>query len=731
MPNLTFTDPQGRGLTVSSLDGSVPSEQELDQMFSQKYGNVSQPESIQTSESLGIEKGQLTSQERFSGGFRSPEDLQTRRDTQRQALGVEEGTPLEPTGFNMQNLLDMPNDVLDMVGPAFPALGQLFAGLGTAALTAPTGPGAVASGIAAGTVGSGFGEAVRQEVGKQLFGFEQGSAKSRLGRVALESGIGATGEIGGRIINTALGQTKRGIIKAAENMFKTQRIDKALQVLGKIAPDIDPEKTQFAINSLRQGDNRVLDKTFAEEAFALDHARKVLYGGKESSIVDHIHSLGKSAQPESVSALMKEYASIPEEITTRLMKNSTPIAYKNPATINKLAEGVSSKLTSAKDFEMERFGKVLDSSMKKYGNRDVQLTDINARFIENAKKIGVLNLDGEITPEFSGTSIGKVYQDFLEKFASKGERDLTKLKGEQLAEAISGKRVTQYIPESQFKLSKLSNDWKRLKNSITRDVFQAFEPKVTFPLAQYFDEVTGRMAKIAKMDIANKRYGNFMRLYRPIEEKTATKVGFNNFLMSLDDTNVLQNGVREFEGLLPKKSMTFSNDILNFNAVQKLLPFDQPVARSAIAERLASSMDNIFGTSSSQKGAQQLINRVIDPGLPKHLQIENLAKIHSVAKSLNRSAISLLRARFLAGGIGIGALLAGNPLAGVAGVGAGLILQDPRLFQQVLKRSVGSAPGFQAGLKGISNAIPSGVPRGSEQVISNLIRLANQNGQNP
>jgi len=39
MPDLNFSNPQGQTLTVNSPDGSVPSEQELDTMFSQKFGS--------------------------------------------------------------------------------------------------------------------------------------------------------------------------------------------------------------------------------------------------------------------------------------------------------------------------------------------------------------------------------------------------------------------------------------------------------------------------------------------------------------------------------------------------------------------------------------------------------------------------------------------------------------------------------------------------------------------
>ena len=43
MKKLNFKDPQGRTLVVNSPDDSVPSEQELDQMFSKKYSQPQQP----------------------------------------------------------------------------------------------------------------------------------------------------------------------------------------------------------------------------------------------------------------------------------------------------------------------------------------------------------------------------------------------------------------------------------------------------------------------------------------------------------------------------------------------------------------------------------------------------------------------------------------------------------------------------------------------------------------
>lgn len=69
---MKFTDPQGRTLNVDSPDGSVPSEAELDQMFSMKYGNVGAPASSNVSapkESIPQLLGRATSEAwKESGG---------------------------------------------------------------------------------------------------------------------------------------------------------------------------------------------------------------------------------------------------------------------------------------------------------------------------------------------------------------------------------------------------------------------------------------------------------------------------------------------------------------------------------------------------------------------------------------------------------------------------------------------------------------------------------------
>lgn len=728
MPRYKVQAPDGRTVT---LEGDTPpTEADLDQVFASipSNGNQAQTQSkptepIQSNESLGIKDGQLTSQERLEGGFRSPEDLKARRDTQRQALGIEEGAPIEPTGMNMQNILDLPNDILDMVGPAFPALGQLFASLPTAAVTKNPQATLVASGV-----GSAAGEFVRQEVGKQLFGFEQGVPKNRATRVAIEGGIGLAGEAAAQGINVALSQTKRGILQAIDKVINRGGLDKGVEILGKIAPDLDPQKTQFALSSLRSGDQRVLQRSFADEEYALNFAQDVIHGGKNSSIIDHLTHLGRvSKSPESVASLMREFVGIPDEITTRIMSSggNIPSAYRRPETLNKIAESSIMKLNRAKDIEIQRFGLALENAASKFGAKQVLLDDINESFMKNLNKVGVLDEFGNITPDFKKTEIGKVAEKFLSRFASKEtpEEFITRAqKTGRVAQMFGGSPA--FKAKKSMKYADLLKEWKEAKNSMTRDIFQNADQKVTFPFAQYFDEVGSRMAKVGRMEGANQRYATFMGLYRPLESQTSNKVTFNNLLKSLDDKNITQNGVKQLERLMPR-NLNFSDDVLNFNAVQKLIELDKPVARKEAAQKLTRFMDNVFGNSAEAKANAQLVRDVIDPGLPKALRITDKAKIHSTAKALNKSALSLLRARFLASGIGLGALTPTlGPLGAAGTIGAGLILQDPRLFKTVLKVAA-NAPQTSASASA-SQAVRSSSPLVA-QSISGFARADNQN----
>jgi hypothetical protein len=316
----------------------------------------------------------------------------------------------------------------------------------------------------------------------------------------------------------------------------------------------------------------------------------------------------------------------------------------------------------------------------------------------------------------------------LETF-SEGRRfrgDLSKLKGADLASAINSleSRSLSFDPSKSMRYSELVKAWKTQKNAITRDIFQQFEPKVTRPLAQFFDDVTSRMAYVGKMEQANKRYGAFMRVFRPIEEVMHNDTQMRQFLKTMDEDAIIRTGLNRLETLMPQ-NLHFTNEVLGFNAVQKLLQFDQPVARAAGAEQMVKYMDSVFNNSASAKSKNYLVDNVIDPGLPRNLRFGNLGKVHSTAKALNSSARSLLRARFLAGGLGISAMLMGGPIGvGMGSVAAGLVLQDPRLFGQIVRGAARIPVSQGAGAPVRAAGLSQGAQAGTSQLLSALLRLA-------
>lgn len=717
MAKFKVTAPDGRQVVLTSQDDTPPSEQELEQVFS----SLPQKQApVQDSEQLGIEGGKLSGMERMSGGFRSPQDLQQRRDTQRQAMGVAEGEPLEPTGINMQNLMDLPNDVLDMVGPAFPAIGQLFAGLGTAAIT--KNPAAV---VAASGAASAGGEYVRQEVGKQLFGFDQGPALDRASRAAIEGGIGLTGEAAALGINQAIRSTKVGLLHAANKLFRQKSVDQAMGIWGQLAPDIDPLKTQYALDQFRKGNTQVLSRRVADDRFALEHSEKVLFGGPQGNITDHIIDLGRKANPESVAALMQQFLNVPEETTKRIMRmgGNIPPAYKNPKTIEKIMENTSLKLNRAKTLEMDRFASALDTSMTKYGEKTVPLTDINEQFIKDLKNVGVLNPNNEISETFakSNPKIANLAKDFLNDFASNqrlrgGQLKITSV--DELKRLANTKTLSDtYSADRTMKLKDLSKAWKTRKNSITTDIFETSDPKVNYPFARYFDKVAERMGRIGRMEKSNQRYRAFMEVYRPLEDITKSRPAFNGFLSNLNDQQIVATGINRLESMMPA-NLNFSNDVLGFNAVQSLIPLDQPVARAMGAKSLTTYMDSVFNNSSQARSMNKLVEQVIDPGLPRNLRIQDTAKLHTTAKALNKSTISLLRARFLANAGGATSALAFlGPIGGAAAIGSGIVMQNPKLFAKVLQGAAKLPVG-----QGVQSPVGSAVGRaGPSPLLAQLL----------
>ena len=213
MAKLRFTSPEGRTVEVDSPDGSIPSEQELDQIFASDNGfpvstNI---QAVVQNKQNGMAPPEANSLDFDNQDFFQPESedfipqqMPVHREnsfhlnpfqeimlglTPNDEIGINyltkqlqgkhvstngrdilvDGMPINPKGFDL-------GDITRNAGYIFPFAGQVIGGLmgigaGTVA-GAPTGPGAFATaavgGIRGATIGSSIGEGLRLATGKLL-----------------------------------------------------------------------------------------------------------------------------------------------------------------------------------------------------------------------------------------------------------------------------------------------------------------------------------------------------------------------------------------------------------------------------------------------------------------------------------------------------------------------------------------------------------------------------------
>ena len=567
-------------------------------------------------------------------------------------------------------------------------------------------------------------------------GLPQDTALQSLKSVGTEAALGATGEAIGVTVGSTIKLMKNGFLKVADKSLNEGWYDKFVEGFGKVGAGASPKETSFAIQSVKRGDNRVLHSQFANEKFPLIMANEVIYGGVDKSLSDNIIKLSKEGSNKiSVTSLMKEFAGVPEDITGQVFDNAGRISQrlKNPSYINELSDSVGLKLGKAKELEMTRFGEALESSMAKNATKQVKLTDINSEFIANLKDVGLLNTTGELNQAFKGTGIAKVAQRMLNTFTkvARASDNIAGLRGKELADALQNPRAIKgFLPEKTLSFKELTRLWKTERNAITRDIFQQFEPKVTRPLAIYFDKVGERLSRVGGMEKANARYSGFMKVFRPIEEATGEPIAARRLLSSLDSNSIRQLGIDQLEAQLPK-ALHFSNDVLNFNSIQKLTKMDSPAIRAGVQKRMASFMDSVFSDTPTSAPRADLVERIIDPGLPKSLQLTERAKIHSSAKALHQSVFSILRAKFISGSIGIPGMvgaatggMVGGPIGATIGLAGGFALQDPKILRALI--SISGSPSGRV-LREVLTTLPNQLPPQVGSVLSGLLRLAQNN----
>ena len=422
--------------------------------------------------------------ERAKGGFMQDEALVARREEQRAERGLAPGTPLEPTGFNLENLLDLPGDIADAIGGSLPILGAIGGGLVTGAAALPTGPGALAAVAGGGAAGGAGGEFVRQEIGRQVFGFEQGDAMERLGDVAREGAYGAAQEVGGVFIGRAINSIKLGLLNTANKLIQKRGAEGFVKGFGAIATHLDNAKTQFALDAVKRGDRRVLSRVFADKDFADKFASKLFFG-EDGNIAKQIFKLAhRPGSKEAVKDLFTRF--IPEisddVFETISQKGASVNLYNNPNTIMKLGNKVNQGLNSS----FKVCGKELDearSLLAKTGkNVDIgePLTQLNTALADRLEQITFLIKEGEgvysINPEFAGLKTGsaqaKTFGQIVARFfSSEGDDALVKSAqskdtnvarkavielANRATSRAGGKRVTTFGVKSNLNFGKFS-----------------------------------------------------------------------------------------------------------------------------------------------------------------------------------------------------------------------------------------------------------------------------------
>ena len=726
MPKFLIEMNDGRKFNVES--DRQPSESEvmnyLSQSSSQKIARPQEQaqtsqkaQPLQEDESLGISKGKLTSQERFSGGFRTKEDLENRREIQRQKLNLAIDTPIEPTGFNIQNIQDLPFDILDAIGPMFPTIGQLGGGAIAAAAATPEtlGIATIPALIAGGTVGGAAGEAARQFIGEKVFGFDQGTFGQRAKRIGVEGALAMAGELTAGGINALNLATKKGMVKAFDNLIKNKGLENATAVFAKIFPNVEPTDTIRALDYLKKGDKRVLNKVIGEENYIHRISKSVMFG-HELGLNNITKNIAKNASFSSDREglyTMYDMAGIPKDAIDTIIENKgiIPPYIKNDNFVLGLAKKVSSgikELYNKYGEEVKRARVKIYEEAPKAGPIDI--TSVNNALGEALSKPGgILKKIGEgfsFNDEYAFTGSGKkqvsmfknIINDFFDKkIAPIQIDDIEILK--QLANTRRTKGGTNilYIPKNNIKPEKLISSLNRIEKQITESDFSTLGELSPF-YTMYKKELNEKLVSLGdklgrnELRIANKKYSQlfeytgFMKGVAK-ENKLAQAENFLKSLSNKDPAQSLLLGANRLEDELSLFHRGYRKHLNLYNAYQGIKHLNNESEIFSAVDKMV----KLINRSTKDVTAKDYLS-VIDRSLGGKYNLVEEAIIHKIAKSLNQSSFSLLRARFagnalqvgtLFSALGIGAAVA--PLQTAAVLGAGTALQSKTLLKRLLK----------------------------------------------
>ncbi len=702
----------------------------------------------------------LSTKERLKGGFRREEDLLAVREQQRAERGLAPGTPLEPTGFNFRNLMDMPSDIADAVDPAFPVIGAIGGGIIAGGGAAPTGPGAIPAAIKGGFVGGAAGQALRQRIGAGL-GFEQGTAIEQLGDIAKEGGFGVAQEVGGVFLGRALNATKKGILRAADNLIKRfpGAAEKFTKGFGSIATNMGKAETQFALDAVKRGDRRVLNKLFARRDFADKFARRLFFGTDDDLAKQAFRLSHKKGAKGAIRDLYREFfPEITDDVFETIFKegskvnrfNQSNVILKLGQTINKGLDDLFAK--AGDDLSKARFR--LAKSAKNVSVGD-SLAQINVSLSDELSRVGFLIKEGDglfsINPSFAGTTTGtsqsKMFGQLVSRFfGSEGDDALIAAarRGDRnalikLANKSKAGRRKLFSVRNDINFGEFADRLRSIDVQISGNEFKALG-KLSPRLAEYLKGLRGiplaveqsiggsEVAALTKSfaEFANgagllrqgSKIKNVGQIERALRRLANAEPGTAVALEAKELNNFLQKNL----------GVNFLDDLRSFKAAQTIKEINRTFGDQQVRTKVVSLMKNAFNED-AEKPIVEILKSRIDPFLPADLRIGELSEIHTVATALHRDAASLLRGRFLfnaaIGGVAGGVFQ--GPVGAAAGIGVGLALQNPGILRALIK---GSAKLSTSELRRVA---VKGLGRGTQQALRSApggARLLNQLLQN-
>lgn len=701
----------------------------------------------------------LSSQERITGGFRNPKELEMRREQQRAERGLVSGTPLEPTGFNLENFMDLPMDIAELAGPAFPAIGQVIGNAIGALASTPTGGSAAPLAIAVGGVtGAGLGESMRQYIGENILKFDQGPVGERAFRVGAEAAFGAAGEGLALGINSVIRATKYGIIKGLDKVIEKKGQEGIFRIYSKIVHNLKGNKIDYAIDSVRRGDMSVLSKELADPDFAMKFSER-LFVGKDNNLIRQIYTLShRPGAKEPIKELYKTFFNLSDETLDTIFKNGISLEkFNNETTVLSLAKQIESQLGKLFETTGSQLKVARQELAKSAKNVDIGdfLTQANQSLAEELTNVGFLIREGtdsfSINPKFAATPTGrsqaKMFGQMVSKFF-KTEKDdiLVKQANAGDVNAIiklanrSGERRVLFTPANPMKFGDFIDTLKNIDVQISGSEFESVG-KLSPQLTTYLRSIRGITNAVDSqygngvVTTLNEAFRQLAENAEPLRQGTKIKdlaqieSALKKFANVKSGDAVKETGQQLNDFLQKNIGLNFIDELKKYKAVKEVNEVMRTSKFATSKEKMKYMMKSALGDETN--ALFQGIERDIDPFLPKELKISLAAKRHVVAEALHKDATGLLKARFISGALGIptaiagatGGILGGKEgamIGGTAGLATGIALQNPAYLRALL---------YQLSKKGLQQApkiVTPQLPRGSGAILTQLIRM----GQN-